>query len=448
MDAALRGLAANLLAGARTALLLPVARTSFRIDAAQLLLLAVLSALIDVGTDWLRLGPDVSLDVAAFGSELTGIALLVLIAALLAWAFGEATLVVALPVVVLAALPLTQLCAVLPPALEGDPERPAWVVEAVRWALLAWYVLVLGRSAYVALEPHAKRWLRAVAGCALLAAPLLVPPGALPDAAWWSASGPASFDPANPAAEPVLSLQRELQDDALAGLSDHARGATDLYFVAFAPDSGAGAWRERVEAARDAMDEHWGTEGRSLVYVNDFASLTEVPIASVTHLREALEEIAAAGDPEEDVVMLYLAGRSNADGSMTVDLPPLGLVQLSGPGLASLLAQAGIRWSVIVVATCAPQSFVDALADAETLVMAAGGGCDANGEPPGFHEALFGGALTAATTLPSAFALATRRLAAQGHPPTMHVGEAIAGQLERLRHTGGARAALGGRDRG
>jgi hypothetical protein len=252
----------------------------------------------------------------------------------------------------------------------------------------------------------------------------------------------------NPAAEPILALQRELQEEALAGLEDHARGETDLYFVAFAPDSASGAWHERMEDARQAMDTHWGTEGRSLVYANDFASLTEAPIASVTHLREALDEIAAASDPEEDVVMLFLAGRSNADGSMIVDLPPLGLVQLSGPGLASLLAQAGIRWRVIVIATCAPQSFVDALADAETLVMAAAGGCDTGAEPPAFRDVLFGEALAGATTLPAALALAARRLAARGHAPTMHVGEAIAGQLERLRHTGGARAALGGRRRG
>ena len=56
-------------------------------------------------------------------------------------------------------------------------------------------------------------------------------------------------------------------------------------------------------------------------------------MATVTHLREALEEIASAINPDEDIVMVYLAGRSNADGSLRVSLPPLGLVQLTGPGL-------------------------------------------------------------------------------------------------------------------
>jgi hypothetical protein len=152
MLAALRGLAANLLAGARLALFLPVARTAFRIDAAQLVMLALASALFDVGADWLRYGPDAVIDYAAIGSELTGFAMLLLVAALLAWALGEGTLVMALPVVVLASLPLTQLAHVLPGVLEIDPERPAWIIEAFRWSLLAWYLLVLARCAFVALR--------------------------------------------------------------------------------------------------------------------------------------------------------------------------------------------------------------------------------------------------------------------------------------------------------
>jgi hypothetical protein len=159
----------------------------------------------------------------------------------------------------------------------------------------------------------------------------------------------------------------------------------------------------------------------------------------VTHLREALEEIAAASNPDEDVVMLYLAGRSNADGSMTIAMPPLGLVQLSGPGLASLLSQAGIRWRVVVLATCAPKPFVDALADAQTLVMA-GAGCPSSGEPTALGDALFGDALASAGSLPAAFAATHRRLEAQGAAPLIHVGDEIAAQLAKLRTVPSGRA--------
>ncbi|HEX4884382.1 MAG TPA: hypothetical protein VFX05_09615, partial [Casimicrobiaceae bacterium] len=445
----LRGLFANLAAGLRLALLLPVERQRFRLDAAQVVVLTLFSALVDIGADWLRYGPDVVLDIAGAGSELTGLAILVLIAALLAWAFRDALLVVALSVVVLASLPAIQLANVLPVLLAADEARAPWVADAVHIVLLVWFLATLGRSAFVALAPHRRRLARALAALLLLATPLLIPPGVLPEAPWWStADGDAALDPTNPAAEPILALQRELQDEALGALDEHAQGETDLYFVAFAPDGAGDTWGARMETARKMMDGHWGTEGRSLVYVNDASRLTEAPIASVTHLREALEEIAAASNPDEDVVMLYLAGRSNADGSMSVSLPPLGLVQLSGPGLASLLKQAGIRWRVVVVATCAPQPFIDALADAQTLVMAAAGGgeraagCANQGEPTALGDALFGEALATASSLPAAFARAHKALAAQGPEPVIHVGEEIAAQLSRLRTAPGGRAGL------
>lgn len=454
MLAALRGLAKNLAAGLRLALFLRVERTSFRIDAAQLVLLVLASALVDGGADWLRQGPDVVLDVTGLGGELTGFALLLLIAAALAWGLADTALVAALPIVVLASMPIVQLASALPQVLSYDDARPEWIIESTQAVLLVWFLLVLGRSAYVALAPHGSRLLRAVLAGGVLALPLLTPPGVLPEARWWAAQDAASLDPTNPAAEPVLTMQRELQDEALSALADHAPGETELYFVAFAPDGRGGVWRDRVEAAKKMMDAHWGTAGRSVVYVNDASRLTEAPIASVTHLREALEEIAAAGDPDEDVVMLYLAGRSNADGSMTVALPPLGLVQLSGAGLGSLFEQAGIRWRVVVVATCAPQPFVDALVDARTLVMAAAGGsdraqgCARDGDPTAFGDALFGEGLASAATLPAAFAAVRAKLAANGPAPVIHLGDEIAEQLRKLRGAPGGRASFSAVHRG
>lgn len=454
MPAALRGLLANLAAGLRLALGLPVTRTAFRVDAAQLVLLVVVSALVDAGIDWLRQGPGVMLDASAVGGELAGFATLMLAAALLAWAARDAALVVALPVVVFASMPVVQSSHALTTLFAPDGDASTWIGDALPTAILVWFLFVLGRSAFVALAPHPLRPLRALAATVLLSAPLLAPDGLLPEASWWRGQDMASLDPGNPAAEPILSLQRELQDEALAALGEHVQGETDLYFVGFAPDGDGAAWHERLEAARRMMDGHWGTEGRSLVYVNDASRLTEAPIASVTHLREALDEIAAASNPDEDIVMLYVAGRSNADGSLAVRLPPLGLVQLSGPGLASLLKQAGLKWRVIVVATCAPQPFLDALGDENTLIIAAAGaaqgarGCGRGSAPTAFGDTLFGEALATAATLPAAFAAAHATLAAQGPPPIIHVGGAIGAQLARLRSVPGGRASLGTRPRG
>lgn len=447
MVAALRGLMTNLLAGARLALFLPVQRQTFRLDAAQLLLAIVVSALVDVGADWVRQPQPHVLDWAALGAELASFAVLVAIAALLAWAFSDVALVVALPTVVLVSLPLVQIANLAPQLAGARDELPRWLPETLYYLVLVWFLAVLWRSAFVALQPGPRRLPRSIGAAFLLSIPPFLPAGLLPEAAWWKeAEARPGMDAHNPASEPVLALQRELQDEALGALEDQNRGEVNLYFVAFAPDGGSGSWRGHIDRAKKVMDDHWGTRRRSLAYVNDVTLLTEAPMATVTHLREALEAIAGASNPDEDILMLYLAGSNNPDGSLHASLPPLGLVQLTGAGLAHLLRQAGIRWRVVVLATCLTNAFVEALADENTMILAAAGpgeravGC-AKGEAPGaLGDALFSQALTSATSLPAAFELTRQSLAHRGQLPYLHVGDAIAMQLSRLRSAGGGRA--------
>jgi len=444
LAAASRGLAANLVSGARLAVFLPVARPRFHIDSGQLVLVAVASALVDLFADWVREPAGAVLDWAGFGAELSSLALLVAIAALGAWRMRDPPLLVALPVIVLASLPVVQVANLLPWRLGELQEEESSFADAAYWMVLAWFLAVLARSAFVALQPGRVRVARAGVLAAMLALPLALPADVLPQGSWWTApSIGADMQPTNPASEAVLMMQRELQDDALGTLTDHAQGETQLYFVAFAPDGAGSVWRGRLDKAREVMDAHWDTSGRSLVYVNDASSLTETPMATITFLREALEEIAAASNPDEDIVMLYLAGRSNPDGSLRVSLPPLGLVQLSGPALAYLLKEAGIKWRVVVVAACDAQPFVNALADADSLVIgAASPSCARGGEPTELGDALFGESLAGASSLAGAIENAHRRLAERGAVPTVRMGEAIAPQLARLRSGSSRRAAL------
>ena len=441
---ALRGAFVNLRSGARLALFAPVQRPDFRVDAAQLLLFFLISALVDNAADWVRAGPGAVLDWAAMGSELTSFAILVAAAALLAWLFADTALVTALPIIVLASLPLVQIANLGTHFLGGQEAIPLWVNAMVYYLLLAWFLAVLWRSAFVAMQPAPRRAVRALAGGLLLAIPLFLPDEVLPNPAWWQrqdGAGP-SLDATNPASEPVLALQRELHEEALEGLDDQREGETDLYFVAFAPD-GTPGWRSRVARAKRTMDEHWRTQQRSLAFLNDRAALTESPMATISHLREALEEIGSAIDPDDDIVMIYLAGRSNADGSLRVSLPPLALVPLTAAGLSHLLTHAGIRWRIIVVATCDPQPYIDALVDDQTLLIATAASareCSDGEALAALGDALFGDALLLSTPMPTAIEAVRRTLERRGIPLAVHMGAAIAPQLERLRKSAGANA--------
>lgn len=443
LTSALRGAFANLRSGARLALFAPVQRTDFRVDAAQLLLFFIVSALVDNAADWVRAGSGATLDWAAMGAELTSFAILVTAAALLAWLFADAALVLALPIIVLASLPLVQIANLGTHFIESRDDLPFWLPAMFYYLLLAWFLSVLWRSAFVSMQPGPRRKVRALAGGLLLAIPLFLPDEVLPNPSWWQpAEGPrSSLDATNPASEPVLALQRELQEEALGALEDHRQGETDLYFVAFAPD-GAPAWRSQLARAKRTMDEHWRTQQRSLALVNDRATLTETPIATISHLREALEEIGSAIDPDEDIVMLYLAGRSNADGSLRASLPPLALVPLTAAGLSHLLTHAGIRWRIIVVATCDAQPFIDALVDDQTLLIAIGAssaGCS-DGTLAALGDALFGEALPMSPPIPTAIETVRRTLERRGMTLTVHMGAAIGPQLARLRKSAGANA--------
>ena len=442
LTSALRGVIENLRAGARVALFARVQRTDFRVDAAQLLLFFIVSALVDNAADWVRAGPGAMLDWTAMGAELTSFAILVAAAALLAWLFADSALVVALPIIVLASLPLVQIANLSTHFVGAREEWPGWVVVMVYYLLLAWFLAVLWRSASVAMQPGPRRTVRALAGGLMLAIPLFMPETILPNPSWWrqEAQQRTAIDATNPASEPVLALQRELQEEALGALEDHRQGETDLYFVAFAPD-GAPAWRSQVERAKRTMDERWRTQDRSLVFLNDPATLTELPIASITHLREALEEIGSAIDPDEDIVMLYLAGRSNADGALRASLPPLSLVPLTASGVSHLLTHAGIRWRIVIVATCDPQPFVDALVDDQTLLIATSAPareCNDGSSLTALGDTLLGEGLPMSMSIPAAIEATKRTLQRRGIALTVHMGSALASQLARLRRGAGA----------
>src|SRR5512132_3133025 len=98
----------NLAAGARLAFFMPVSRLAFRIDLAQLLLLFVLSALLDIGVDWMRFRPDARFSWFGAGSEFLAAGMLLFCSAVLALLFRQHALALAIPLLALSAYPVIQ----------------------------------------------------------------------------------------------------------------------------------------------------------------------------------------------------------------------------------------------------------------------------------------------------------------------------------------------------
>ncbi len=418
MIRALAELGGNLVAGLRLALLLPVSRLNFRIGLAQLVLLFVVSALLDVGTDRLRLGPAAEFSWRGAGGEFVGGGMLLFCAALLALAFRRHALALAIPLIALAAYPIVQIVHALP-GLAPSLVAPDWSEAAFELVLTIWTVVVFVRVVAVALvSAQPLRWMRALAGGLLLAAPIVLVPALTPSGPWWTVS-PAAADDRYPsaAAEPVLAAQQSLLDDALSNLEDERPGEVDLYFVAFAGDARDSRWRADVAAAQHVMDERWDTRGRSIVLQNSPETLLDTPMATVTNLRETLKELAAAINKDEDVVMLYFAGPAARDGALDVAMPPLELSPIAPAVLRTLLDEAGIRWRIVVVAACRAGDFAAKLADETTLVLTASGegatfGCERNGDATELGAALYGDTLQRSESLRAALEGAHARVVA------------------------------------
>jgi hypothetical protein len=455
MRLALTSLARNLVAGLRLALFLRVTRLAFRIDLAQLVLLFAFSALVDVGGDWLRTADDREFSLLGFGTELYSGALLLLVSAILALLWRQRTLALAIPVIAMASVPLVQALNFLVPLAKGS----FFVIELVGMfgatLLQLWMVLILVRSVAVAFAPAPPRvWLLAICGGLLLAAPIWLSSSFAPNDPWWQAPGESMATPDGMSAgsEAVLATQAVLLDHALSDIADERPAATDLYFVGFSPYGRDDGFRLDLDAAQKVMDERWGTADRSLLLVNSPQTLLTTPFATITNLRETLNEIGAAIDPEDDVVMLYLVSPGGKGSRLTADLPPLSLVELTPPGLRQLLDDAGIKWRIIVVSACYSGGFIEPLKDDHTLIVTssraglAPPGCGRAGESTLFGEAFFQQGMSSAASFAAAFDVAKLRVEereqqAKAVPPSdpqWWIGPEMADKLSSLRRGGPA----------
>ena len=449
MREAFKALGRNLAAGLRLALFMRVERGAFRFSAAQLVLLVLVSAAIDIDADWVRAPQDARFSLLGLHAELFSLGLLVLTSALIGVLRRERDVYLALPIVMLASFPAIQIAHLLP-SLPGAGTRVSQVAHDVfDYAVLAWMLVVAVRGVYVCMEPHRRhRRAFAVLGGALLVAPLWWAPLAGPLAPWWREfdAVQGGVDSMSPASEPVLAAQQFMLDRALDDLEDEQPGVTDLYFVGFAPDARHPGFVADVDAAQRTMDDRWRTRGRSIALVNSPLTIAERPFATITNLREVLLEIGDLIDADDDVVMVYLTGTSRPDHALNAVNPPLELVALSPQGLKELLDAAGIRWRIVVVSTCNAGAWVGALKDDETVVIASSAedvrGRDCNGgiSASAFGEAFFTEAMRRNDDLGAAFDAARKGLARLHAPePVMSIGPSIAEHLKRLRDRSGAR---------
>ena len=218
-------------------------------------------------------------------------------------------------------------------------------------------------------------------------------------------------------------------------------GKTSLYFVGFAGDGDPALFRREAQFAGEAFAARYGTEGRSLLLINDVEDRDSFPLASVSGLSQALKVLATRMDPDNDVLVLFLTSHGSQDG-LEVQNGALPLAQLAPSDLHEALDAAGIRWRILVVSACYAGVFLDELKNDTTAIITAADadhtsfGCEEDRKLTWFGEAFLQDALPGSTSLQDAFQKARSLIAQredaehQTHSnPQLYVGEAMKRKL-------------------
>ena len=200
----------------------------------------------------------------------------------------------------------------------------------------------------------------------------------------------------------------------------------------------------RCSPCAELFDRQFSTEGRSLILVNHWSTVSEVPLANATNLDRTLQHIGRLMNKDQDVLFLFLTSHGSK-GIFAIDMTGFGLNNLTPSRLRSSLDRSGIKNRVIVVSACHSGSFIPALAEPNTLLITAAHadrtsfGCSDQNEWTYFGDAFFNRALRQERSFERAFHRANQLIARWESKdrltpslPQIVVGEALRPKLTAI----------------
>ncbi|HMM57417.1 MAG: peptidase C13 [Xanthomonadales bacterium PRO7] len=217
--------------------------------------------------------------------------------------------------------------------------------------------------------------------------------------------------------EQVVYAQPQMLRDAVSRLAPRATGKPNLYFIGFAGDSEEDVFLNEAEYARTLFAKRFAAAGHELLLVNNPSTLSRYPLASLTNLETAVDDIAGKMDRDNDILFLLLTSHGTEDHLLYVNMDPLPLDQIAPEDVADIFAKAKIRYKVIVISACYSGGFIDALKDDSTLIITAASadrssfGCGTDSDITDFGRAFLVDGLNHNDTFTGAFAEASKLVA-------------------------------------
>jgi hypothetical protein len=329
--------------------------------------------------------------------------------------------------------------------LAGSAPNYQQVSANFDWLPGAWLALALATYACRSIEPGERR-VGVVAAClVLIAIPLanvyrdrsLWHAPYVPDASREERMGVASED--------AFYKQPALLAQELKAVQPGRKGVVDVFFIGVAGYGSQDVFMKEVKAVSSLFRERFGADGHVIRLVNNPKTLLEMPIASRTSLREAVQRVGEVMDKDEDVLVLFLTSHGSEDHKLSLTLWPLRFHDLDPAVLRTLLDDSGIRNRVVIVSACYAGGFVRPLEGPGTLIITAAAadrtsfGCTNEAEWTYFGKAYFDDALRKTHSFAKAFEIAKPAVTAREKSekfdpsePQMSMGADIASKLDAL----------------
>jgi hypothetical protein len=446
-----RALARNLRAGARAALFLRTVPADWIVSAGQFVAFVLAALVLHLLHGVAIEGPEGTFSLPGVPQALFYVPLVLLAGYLIALreqapplALHVALMFAAVSLVYDAAFVAVDIAAALG-GIGAPITESAWFARTGD----ALFALCMSAAALAVVRLARPALLRRFAHVLTFAAVVALPLWALPPAPLWQAAQSEAEDPARDwqalSREEAFYAQSALLAQELGALEPQRPGVEDLYFVGVAGDGAEDVFMKELRVIAPLLRERFDTSGRSLVLVNNPATVRELPIATGTALDRALRQVGRTLDPAEDVLFLYLTSHGSEDHRLTMQFWPLELNDLTPAMLKRMLDEAGIKWRVIAISACYSGGFIDALRDDHTLIVTAADadhpsfGCGNESDFTYFGRAYFDHALRRTWSFTEAFAQARQEIverergeALTPSNPQIYIGARIEAKLERL----------------
>ena len=218
--------------------------------------------------------------------------------------------------------------------------------------------------------------------------------------------------------EQVIYAQPRMLRDAVAKLAPRTAGRPNLYFIGFAGDGEEDVFLNEAEYANTLLGKRFGAAGHELLLVNNPATLSRYPLASLTNLETAVGAVAEKMDRDNDILFVLLTSHGTQDHLLYVNMDPLPLDSIAPEDLADIFAKAKIRYKIVVISACYSGGFIDALKNDTSMIVTAARadrtsfGCGSDSDITDFGRAFFVDGLNHNDTFGGAFAEANKLVGA------------------------------------